>query len=344
MADGKFLVIFGLIWSTLTLGVDGFVGYNAWRQWQAETYPSAPGVVTHSEVTWHSDSDGGTTYGVEIRYDYTVNGESFTGDRYRYGQWSSSNSNLARGIVTAHPPGKQVAVFYNPLDPADSVLKTGVESMDLFLALFLTPFNIVMLALWCTALGAWRRKAFKLPAGGVPIVRNDDGVHLRLPRMTPLAAAALTALGISFVSIFIVGFGYSMNPSREVIAVIWGLVLGAAVLVYLWQRFRVGAGLKDLVIDLRRDVFSLPKTFGRDGRAEYPLASVVAVETDEQLRTTSKRRQYPMYCPTIVFRDSAGHERREKLAEWTDAERAHALADWLHQRLVERTRDERGLL
>jgi hypothetical protein len=109
-------------------------------------------------------------------------------------------------------------------------------------------------------------------------------------------------------------------------------VVSASVAVFLWQRYRTGAGLNDLVIDLERDVFSLPQTFGRDGSAEYPLDSIVGVDVDEETRSDDNG-SHSVYLPKFVFTRSDGSEARETLIEWQSRERAEALADWLNERL-----------
>ena len=218
-----FAVLFVGFWSAITLVFDVMLVISAWRQIQAESYPRVIGAITHSEVDEHHDSDG-TTYSADVKYVFTVDDRQYEGDRYRYGQMGSSDRN-AHKIVASLPVGKEVPVYYNPADPADSVLKTGIEGSDLFMALFMMPFNIVMLGGWYVLGRGVYVRLLKPPAGGAKVVHHGFRAHVYSSGKPMLAAAAATLLGTSFVSIFIVGFGFGFNPPAEVIVTVWTVVL-----------------------------------------------------------------------------------------------------------------------
>lgn len=136
-----FFLCFAIFWSSFTLVFDGVTGWATVRQMRAKGYPTVPGRITHSEVKEHSDSDG-STYSAEIRYTYRVDQREYRGDRYRYGGVSSSDGNAQR-TVAAFPVGAEVTVHYHPRDPADAILIVGLEGCDLFMPMFLLPFNVV---------------------------------------------------------------------------------------------------------------------------------------------------------------------------------------------------------
>jgi hypothetical protein len=322
-----FLLFFELFWSAITLVFDGFLAWSVVRQIEATWYPQTKGVVTASSLTVHHDD--GTTYGVDVRYDYRVDGIAYHGDLYRYGYMNTSAREPHEAIVHANPVGKEIAVFYNPDDPSDAVLKTGVEAGDLFLALFLTPFNLVMVGIGYSIWNFGYRNLAALPAGGVPILRTDYGVHVRLPRINPLAAGMITALGVSFVSIFVVGIASGMDASFPLVTAAWVATLGASVAVYRRRRYRIGSGAKDLVIDLERGAVVLPQTFGRWVDVVVPFEKLVAVEVDDAIRTDSEGVASAYYATTLVYLDRQQAERRAKLAEWADQARAQSLASWL---------------
>ena len=251
-----FALVFVGFWSAITLVFDVMLVISAWRQIRAESYPSVVGAITHSEVDAHHDSDG-TTYSVDVEYVYMVDDRQYEGDRYRYGQMGSSDNNAHR-IVASLPVGKEVPVYYNPADPADAVLKTGIEGSDLFMALFMTPFNLVMLGGWHVLGRGVYVRLLKPPAGGARVVHHGFRAHVYSFSRPALAAAAATLLGTSFVSVFIVGFGFGFNPPVEVIVTVWTVVLlltlGAAVAVAV----RGGPGKETLVIDQAEETIPLP--------------------------------------------------------------------------------------
>jgi hypothetical protein len=302
-----------------------------YHQYKANSFPKTPGTITHSKVT-SSHSDDGTTYGVEVKYSYNVNGQKHFGDTYRYGEMSSSGGRAHRIIKTLQV-GKEVDVYYDPDDPNESLLVPGIDSMQLFMALFLTPFNIIMLAVWGAFCQSFFNSKTEMVAGGAEILPVHYGVHVRLPQFPPIAAAAGSAIGISFVSIFVVGFGFSMEPPMWAIGGIWGLMLVVAFGIFFWRKSLIAAGLKDLVIDLEQDTITLPQTYGRSTDITIPFQQVSNVTTRKEVHR-SQKNNYTEYCPTIEFKDDDGEELSEKLAAWRDEAKADSLTEWLTERLV----------
>jgi hypothetical protein len=333
MRGAGFLLMFTLFWSGIVSVFDGFLIYGAVRQARADSYPSVVGEITRSEITTHRDSEGDTTYGADIEFTYRVDGASYTSDRYRYGEMSSSDRSMASGVVNAHPVGANVAVYYNPGDPADAILRPGIEGQDLMLALFLTPFNVVMLALWTGLAGAARRRITRPPAGGAPIVRRGGRVFVRLPRISPVAAGAAAALGISFVAIFAVAFGFGFDPPVRVVTGVWMVVLAAAIGVYFWRKLVVGSGAKDLIIDTDAGMLSLPQTFGRKTDIVVALDAVSGIDVERIVHHGSKGSTSYSYAPRLNWNSDDGAVESGRLVEWWDADRAEELAGWLRGQL-----------
>ena len=124
---GFFTFCFAPVFMIAGLGIVCFGFYELHHARASLSWETCEGTITHSEVTRHQGSEEGTTYGVSIRYGYTVGDKKYTADRYRYGYkgFSSSGSRWARGIVDEHPVGAVVKVYYSPDKPAMSVLVPG---------------------------------------------------------------------------------------------------------------------------------------------------------------------------------------------------------------------------
>lgn len=100
-------------------------------------WPSVPGVVNDIEASrYHSGSTGSTstrTYVYQISYQYAVEGQPYTGDRYSLGEGSTASrqydtAGAARQAGTAaHPPGSPITVYYDPQVPSSAVLKPGAN-------------------------------------------------------------------------------------------------------------------------------------------------------------------------------------------------------------------------
>ena len=149
---GLFAAVWILGWSAGTLAFDFMCVRGIVMQTAANDYPSVPGKVIDSRVETHSDSEGGTSHKAKVRYAYTVNDQPYEGDRVRYGMHTGGKK-ASRSFVQKHAPGTPVTVYYNPAKPAEAILEPGVSGADLFMILFLTPFNVVMLGSWVFAAG-----------------------------------------------------------------------------------------------------------------------------------------------------------------------------------------------
>lgn len=325
------LSFFALFWSAMTLGFDGLLARDAFRQLRALGYATTAGSVTHSKVET-VDGDDGPTYRPNIKYKYTVAGKEYQGDRYRYGQWSSGGRSAHR-IVASHPVAAQVEVYYSPDDPTDSVLTAGLEGMDLFFAMFMLPFNLVMLGFWIAIGGSIRQRLFASPAGGAKV--RDDGryVRVRLTLWNPLFSGAAAAGGLAFAGTFLVAFGFGADPSLATMLVAWGIILGGGVAVWLYGCWRQAGGGSDLILDEFRQCMTLPPTQGREEEVVIPFDKVAAIEVETIEKPGSEGGVSRSYLPTVVFTDSDGSQRREPIAKWPLEDRAQGLASWLRERL-----------
>lgn len=129
-----FVIIGGVV---VLIGLNSLVYAN-----QSDTWPFIEGVIVDSEMEYHRSNEGGGTYHARVLYDYRVGGELFTGDRVAYGDYGSSDASHARSIVNRYPKGQAVYVYYDPSEPKESVLETGVKAQAFFLPVFGLVFLI----------------------------------------------------------------------------------------------------------------------------------------------------------------------------------------------------------
>jgi hypothetical protein len=135
---------------------------EVYRAWDSRTWPAAEGVVRTSSVrheadAHHSNSPG--TQVAEIRYEFTADGRTHSGTRVAFGDYSSSDSAHAQGLVDRYPAGTVVTVHYRPDNPDVCVLEPGVKGQ----AWFLLIGGLVSLGLGCGQAVLWpwllRKKA-----------------------------------------------------------------------------------------------------------------------------------------------------------------------------------------
>jgi uncharacterized protein DUF3592 len=328
--QGTGYIIVVVLWSGFTLTLDVPWGCTVVWQIQVLGYPTVVGRVTQSDIeAFHGSRN--TAYSPKIKYAYRVNGNEYTGDRYRYGQMSG-NEGSARRIVAEYPVGRQIDVFYSVTEPSDSVLLAGLEGADLFIPLFMTPFNMVMIFLWFAPVSKSRRESSRL---GAAIVK-DDGfeTRVRLTDLGPVACGAAVGGGLWLAAILIVGCGFGYNPPLPIAYAAWGTFLVGGACAYCWQWWRIARGQFDLVIDDRGRRWTLPRTRARGDSVVIDAAQIASIDVVKSTKQSSKGNTYHLYSPTFVFAGADGVVRRETLVEWSDESRAKALAHWLRKRLA----------
>jgi hypothetical protein len=112
----------------------------AWRRARASaSWPTAQGHVSSSQRF-----GTGRVAVPDIRYVYTVDGVDYAGRTVRFNfSWAYRSTMKA---LAAFPVGRSVCVHYDPMDPATSVLETGIDKSDVWRAL-LPPIYVAIVML-----------------------------------------------------------------------------------------------------------------------------------------------------------------------------------------------------
>jgi hypothetical protein len=87
----------------------------------ARGWNAVDATVQSSRVQSHHSSDG-TTYSVDILYEYEVSGVKYRSSRYDFMSGSSSGYKGKAEIVRRYPEGKTVTCYVNPGNPTEAVL------------------------------------------------------------------------------------------------------------------------------------------------------------------------------------------------------------------------------
>ena len=129
------LIIFVFLLRILVLGIKS-------RSWYG-----TEGKIVHSEIRKISRSETGAIidqYRTTIKYRYRVKDAEYESGNISFGDlaWyllgrGLKSQNSAKKIVRKYPPEKSVKVFYNPGNPKQAVLETGIINFY-FLVIFLT--------------------------------------------------------------------------------------------------------------------------------------------------------------------------------------------------------------
>ena len=136
--------IFALVWfSRLIVNAGDTAGW-----------PSVEGHLLKSRVNahWSSTTIGRvgtrsekTSYGLDVEYEYRVRGILYRGQRFSFEPRNSDREHWEKkaGMYRA---GERVNVYYDPRNPADSVLETGAHG---------TNYIFIVLGLILTGSGAY---------------------------------------------------------------------------------------------------------------------------------------------------------------------------------------------
>jgi hypothetical protein len=122
------------ILSAATGGLLSYGGYHSMLFGQrSETWPSAPGVIVHSELREHVRerflSRDKVSYQAVIEYTYEVEGETYSGRQISAGGHPKLS---AKELVEWFPLGRRVKVYYDP-DSEDAVLFPGKSNESYFM-------------------------------------------------------------------------------------------------------------------------------------------------------------------------------------------------------------------
>ena len=323
---GCFFVFFGLFWSAITLTFDVLIARTVYQRLNAENFPTVPGRVTQSEVISSRGSRGGTAYKPKVFFSYEVNGQPYVGNQFHFGDMSTSNSRRARAVVAAHPPGREVRVHYDPADPNRAVLNTGLEGDELFMALFITPFNCVMLGIWLMPLAGLRASR---EAGGVRLATERFHTRATMSEFRPVHAALAGAAAGAFAMVFLAGLPTGFNPSLRVATGAWCVPLAVAIIAFFRRHQRLRSGKDDLVIDDDARLLTLPCNQGRKQPRQTAFAEVAAITVQRHRRSSSKGTTSYTFSPALELRDG----RIEELANWSNERKAEQFAAWLRNKL-----------
>lgn len=322
----SFPLPFVVLWSLLTLGADGVILQGIVRDVWALGWPSVTGTLTDSSI---QESRGkSTTYRLAVRYTYAVDGRSFNGDRYSFSSHGVSDRDEVEEQARRYAAGTRVTVFHAPGDPATSLLEPGLSGGDLFLMMFLLPFNLVMAA----AVASRFQRQEEVPLVN-PERREGGRLHVTINDTSPALAGFLGAGGAAFAGIFIVGVPAGFSPSLPVAVVAWAAVVAAGLYAMRWKRARLASGHYELVLDPRARRLSLPALLDRKERRDIAWDEVQDITVETHTRKTSRGGTQLSYRPTLVLTGGGPSRRQEALVDWSDLDRAEALVAWLRSQV-----------
>lgn len=330
------LLLFLLLWGGMTGLVDVLHGADMVRQEQAARWPIVQGTVIRSEV--EAVRSKGIKYVPKVVYTYSVDGQPYEGSRYRFSAFRSEKPGYAEEVVARYPVGARVPVYYRPGQPSETLLQPGVASVDLFLLMFLLPFNLVAVWLGALVLQAWKPEPPLLST----FFREDGSECVTLGEPWMITWVCL-AMGLSALTCAVLGAATGAYSAPLPVGLgAWGVIIACGVAAGLWSRARRKSGHYDLRLHTQARSLSLPPFSRRRHRLEVRWRDVRSLQVETRVRQ-HKGRQVVRYLLTLELSTADGGVRQEDIASFQRQEQAEALAHWLrtHLKLGEATLGER---
>jgi hypothetical protein len=141
----RMLALGGIIFGAIATLASGWYAY---RGLSSLEWPSVQGQVISSHYEETHDSSK-----AEIKYSYKVLGSTYTNDDFGFTR--SLSDDVVKELVTQHPAGSPITVYYNRSRPANSIVIVGLGPLHwLIVGISLVPLSIgLLLALRPTTRG-----------------------------------------------------------------------------------------------------------------------------------------------------------------------------------------------
>lgn len=126
-----------LLWGLATQLVD------AVKTSEATDWPQADGLIITSALV--KGCRGNAQFLPDVRYQYVVDGQTYTGRRIAHGVQACGSDSSAAIALRPYPEGRRVPVFYNPQAPGDVVLEVRRPGAVIWAS---APLFMLMALVW----------------------------------------------------------------------------------------------------------------------------------------------------------------------------------------------------
>lgn len=338
-------IIFGVIWiggwTGITMVFNVMLVSNAWQQIEALSFETEQGRILKSKLEVESDGDG-DTYRPDIEFEFFIIDDRYVSNTWKFGSDMStgSRSNNEK-IVRKYPRGSEVTVYYDRDNPERAILQPGISGSELFMAWFMTPFNMIMLGSWGFAalvIYGWIRgdseedetEKDPLNDAEVKFTETNDGPMAKFPGRSPWIRAAAALMTGTFLGVFVLALGFGSPPSFAVMIIAWSILLGLIAIIFCHALFMNIFRPTQVLIDLDDRCIVTP----HPGSLRIPMNLIN--DFDISTEDSDKKTEHGefIYRPTIAYDDaSQGREVRTKLPGFKEKEHAEMFNTWLMEHI-----------
>jgi len=194
------------------------------------------------------------------------------------------------------------------------------------MALFMMPFNIVMLGGWLAAWQYFHGTEGRLP-WEVKASSGLDGLTLHIYPLSPLVTAAAAVLAISFLGVFVAAFGSMAMPQDLLVGLVWSAVIAGAITAYRWQLSQA----RVLSIDDFRGCVTLRDVRTNDHLEPTPLSELQSIELRKTTAHDSDGDEKHTWSIALV-RQKPESDKLSLATDWNE-QQAQSFGQWLSDRL-----------
>jgi hypothetical protein len=317
-----FLVVFGLVWCSITFIIDGGLAWNLVQQLRASNFPTVMGTVTYSKVNVTSDGEG-NSYHADVRYRYVVDGQTYESTSIRFDQMSSFKEQT-EAQVRKYGVDQAVTVYYNPAQPQTAVLELGPSIDNFYAALGLAPFNAVAFFLIGGLWSRWRTRQLGRPVAGVSLRSDGLITTVRLYERSPTFAAVANFGGFGFLTLFGVTLAMWLMPLEAALALGWSAVLAVTFLAWRSARKKYA----EIGVDTLRGRVDIRDYDGRTYSLDREDIQQVSYSSRTNTNSEGTKTTYPL---GLSYLDPESQKPcLLALPEQSSAEDAEFIAHWLN--------------
>ena len=114
--------------------------------YRSKSWPTSEGIVIESFLEEKTDNDG-TTYRARLKYEYKVNGSTFSCNNISFEAIGSLEQETATRYIEKYCVDDRVKVYYNPLDKYEAVLIPGIGKQQMPTIRFVVFASLILLYL-----------------------------------------------------------------------------------------------------------------------------------------------------------------------------------------------------
>ena len=232
------LVVFTVVWIGFVVVFDWQLLPVLSQEIRSLVFTPVDARLVSCEIVAETDPDAGWKSSRVIKYDYVVENKTFQGNRFYPTKRLIERGDRADMRCEKFQVGQAVTAYVNPYAPEEAILRRGLQPSTMMTLMFLTPFNLVGLAMlrwgYLTMVGLRKGELMR----GVFLERDDQrGWRLTFPETSLLEVGGLALGASSFVSIFIAALFLESKTQGPVEALIWLACFAiTAITVFIFHR------------------------------------------------------------------------------------------------------------